>query len=175
MKLHVGCGLRQIPGFYHVDLVRYDHVDLVAPAWDLCLPDGAATLVYACHVLEHMRRPAYLNALREFHRVLQPGGILRVAVPNMREWCAVYLETGSLELAHGSIYGRQDYEENTHYQGFDEAKLSADLLAAGFAEPRRYDWRETEHAQVDDLSQTYLPHLDRAGRLMSLNMEATRP
>jgi len=49
------------------------------------------------------------------------------------------------------------------------------LRRGGFAEARRRDWRRTEHAEVDDYSQAYLPHLDREnGQLMSLNLEAVK-
>ena len=43
-------------------------------------------------------------------------------------------------------------------------------------EVRRYDWRETEHANVDDFSQAYIPHMDKErGVLISLNVEWLRP
>lgn len=29
MKIHLGCGKRYIPGFYHVDVVDYPHIDLL--------------------------------------------------------------------------------------------------------------------------------------------------
>ena len=49
------------------------------------------------------------------------------------------------------------------------------LRRVGFAEMRRWDWRRTEHAAIDDYSQAYLPHLDREnGLLMSLNLEAVK-
>jgi hypothetical protein len=50
------------------------------------------------------------------------------------------------------------------------------LKKVGFDEIRRWNWRDTEHASVDDFSQAYLPHQDREhGRLMSLNVEAVKP
>jgi hypothetical protein len=49
------------------------------------------------------------------------------------------------------------------------------LLQAGFSEVRRWDWRNTEHSEVDDYSQAHLPHMDKEnGRLMSLNLEAIK-
>jgi hypothetical protein len=51
------------------------------------------------------------------------------------------------------------------------------LREAGFANVRRYDWRQTEIGRlgIDDYSQAYLPHMDKeSGRLMMLNVEATR-
>ena len=45
----------------------------------------------------------------------------------------------------------------------------------GFKEVYRYDWRETEHSNIDDFSQAYIPHMDKEnGELMSLNIEAIK-
>jgi len=45
----------------------------------------------------------------------------------------------------------------------------------GFRHIRRYDWRATDHAWLDDFSQAYLPHLDKErGTLVSLNVEAIK-
>jgi hypothetical protein len=39
----------------------------------------------------------------------------------------------------------------------------------------KYDWRDTEHSELDDFSQSYLPHMDKDnGKLMSLNIEAVK-
>ena len=64
---------------------------------------------------------------------------------------------------------------NFHYNIFDEPSLTALLEEAGFVDVQRWDWRTTEHAEVDDFSQAYLPHMDKEkGTLISLNLEATK-
>ena len=48
-------------------------------------------------------------------------------------------------------------------------------MEVGFKNVERYDWRETEHAEFDDHSQAYLPHMDKEnGTLISLNVECTK-
>ena len=65
---------------------------------------------------------------------------------------------------------------NIHYNVFDFASLSSQLAQAGFVDVRRYDWRDTEHAQIDDYAQAYVPHMDKDnGTLISLNIECTKP
>jgi predicted SAM-dependent methyltransferase len=177
MKLHLGCGKRFIPGFTHIDAVEYPHVDHVATIDNLgFIAADSVDLIYTCHVLEHFRRKDVGRVLVEWHRVLKPGGTLRVSVPDFARLCDVYQKHSDLNLVIGPIFGRQDYLYNIHYNVFDEATLTKLLHECGFADVRRYDWRETEHADVDDFSQAYVPHMDKAnGILISLNVEAAKP
>jgi hypothetical protein len=53
--------------------------------------------------------------------------------------------------------------------------LEHDLKTIGFDKIYKYDWRNTEHSDIDDFSQCYLPHMDKEnGKLMSLNVEAIK-
>ncbi|MEE8516667.1 MAG: hypothetical protein V3T02_08525 [Alphaproteobacteria bacterium] len=62
-----------------------------------------------------------------------------------------------------------------HRTVYDFANLEQVLIAAGFKDVRRYDWRQTEHKDYDDFSQAYIPHMDKEnGILISLNVEATK-
>ena len=178
-KIHLGCGQKYLPGWYHVDALPLDHVDHVGRVEDLSfVPDGTAGLIYACHVLEHFGRHTYLDALREWHRVLRPGGVLRLAVPDFGAAAKLYAAGGlprGIEDVRGLVTGGQRDEYDFHGMIFDEPSLSAALREVGFAETRLWDWRTTEHAHMDDYSQAYLPHLDKEnGTLVSLNVEAMK-
>ncbi|HEX75387.1 MAG TPA: methyltransferase domain-containing protein [Dehalococcoidia bacterium] len=176
IKLHIGCGDRYIPGFIHTDVRELPHVDFVTSADKLNMfEDNSVDLVYACHLLEHFRRNQTEDVLKEWYRVLKPGGILRVAVPDFQKLVEVYLKTENLKLILGPLFGRQDYPENTHYIVFDFAYLSEVLTKVGFKNIRRYDWRQTIHKDYDDYSQAYVPHMDKEnGILISLNVECEK-
>jgi predicted SAM-dependent methyltransferase len=179
LKLHLGCGKRYIPGFVHVDVQPAPHVDHVADVRRLTFAaDESADLIYACHVLEHFGRFEYRAVLEEWLRVLKPGGILRLSVPDFAACAALYYEEGlvdGLSGLMGLISGGQRDAFDFHKMIFDEAFLTAELKALGCREVRRWDWRTTEHAAVDDFSQAYIPHLAKdSGRHMSLNLEGLK-
>jgi predicted SAM-dependent methyltransferase len=176
-RLHLGCGDRFIAGFVHVDARPLPHVDIVTPLDRLPMfPDGSASLVYASHVLEHFPRHETLAVLKEWARVLEPGGLLRLAVPDFEKLIQVYEMTSrNLDAVLGPLVGRQDHPYNFHYMAFDRRKLTTLLQEAGFGDVREWDWRATEHAEVDDFSQAYYPYMDKAnGVLISLNLEAVK-
>ena len=122
MKLHIGCGEKFLPGFKHLDVRKYPHIDYVANADDLSMfDDNSIEEIYACHVLEHFNRNEvnFSNeggVLREWFRVLCPKGIIRLAVPDFGAIVEEYLKTRNLETFIGMLYGRQNYEYNFHYQ-----------------------------------------------------------
>jgi predicted SAM-dependent methyltransferase len=176
MKLHLGCGKRYIPGFVHVDIRSYPHVDHVQAIDSLeQIPSESCSLIYACHVIEHFKRYEIEKVLIEWCRVLKRGATIRLSVPDLRALSMIYLETGNLDLVVGPLCGRQDHQYNIHYNVFDYPTLSRLLERCGFTAVRPYDWRKTEHSNIDDFSQAYIPHMDKDnGHLISLNVEASK-
>lgn len=175
-KLHLGCGPRHLPGFFHVDAIDHPHIDHVGPVQYLdFIADGQVELIYACHVLEHFGRLEVFDVVSEWYRVLRPGGRLRVAVPDFAAAARVYQQHGDLRDILGLLVGGQTTLYDHHKMVFDEISLGELLIDVGFRQIDRYDWRTTEHAHLDDYSQAYLPHMDKAtGTLMSLNVEAVK-
>lgn len=182
MKLHLACGKRFIPGFVHVDVADFPHIDHRSPIERLPMfADDSAELIYCCHGLEYLDRIEAAAALAEWRRVLKADGILRLAVPDFPALVAVYESTGALDRILGPLYGRMAVEASGgprvvyHRTVYDYPSLEAMCLAAGFRSVRRYDWRQTGHAAVDDFAQAYWPHMDKEhGRLVSLNVEALK-
>jgi predicted SAM-dependent methyltransferase len=176
IKLHLGCGGKNIEGFINVDVRNLPTVDVIDDITTLTsFKEESVDLIYTSHVLEHIGRRDYLNVLKRWYSLLKKDGILRISVPDFEEIVKHYNENKDLLILRGFLYGGQTYPENYHYCAWDFKVLEMDLLSIGFKNIKRYDWKGTEHSNTDDFSQAYLPHMDKEnGRLMSLNVEAIK-
>jgi SAM-dependent methyltransferase len=90
--VNLGCGNRYHPAWTNIDIVpRGPGVIRHDLARGIPLPDASCDVVYHAAVLEHLRRADALAFLRECVRVLKPGGIIRVGVPDLERLCQLYL------------------------------------------------------------------------------------
>ena len=142
--------------------------------------DDAAELIYASHMLEYFDRMGAHALLKEWKRVLCPGGVLRLAVPDFKALTEIYFQNKKLDMILGPLYGRMEIAATNnviyHKTVYDFESLRHLLEECGFYDVHRYDWRQTIHRSVDDHSQAYIPHMDKEhGKLISLNVECTKP
>lgn len=91
--LNIGCGFHWHPDWVNIDLTppgpevtKFDLRD------GLPFPDETFDAVYHSHVLEHLEPQRGKELLVDCHRVLKPGGVLRVVVPDLEYICRAYLE-----------------------------------------------------------------------------------
>lgn len=76
--------------WYRVDGERYFvELDIAEP---LPFEDASVEWVYAEHLIEHVPLPVALGWLTEVHRVLAPGGVVRLTTPDLRRYAAGYLD-----------------------------------------------------------------------------------
>lgn len=82
--LNVGCGRHFHPAWRNIDVVSY-HPQVEAHDLRLGLPakPGQYDMVYHSHVLEHLTPADAQRLIEECYRVLKPGGVLRVVVPDL--------------------------------------------------------------------------------------------
>ena len=173
IKLHLGCGERNFgPDWVHIDgnmdppHIEHSRID------KLEYKDDQVDLIYASHVIEYFDREEVVDILKEWHRVLVPGGTLRIAVPDFEAMANGYLwKDVELSPLLGPLYGKIKFEIITR----PDYNSNEVLLRCGFKRPGRYNWRCTEHSDHDDHSQAYLPHMDKDnGTLISLNVECEK-
>lgn len=182
-KVHLGCWHRFIPGFLHVDLCDLPHIDFKSEISNLSfLSDDSVELLYCSHAFEYFDRVEAVQLLGEWRRVLKPGGIIRLSVPNFESLLQIYRKTdGDLNKILGPLFGRMEISTSMglrtiyHKTTYDEHSLTKIFLENGFSDPRHWDWRKTEHSEIDDHSQAYFPHMEKdSGLLVSLNMEFSK-
>jgi len=176
----LGCGKRFIPGFIHIDLSNYPHIDHHHDIRRLPMfENDSVDLIYCSHALQYFDREEAAEILEEWRRVLRPSGVLRLSVTDFKAVVEVYFKYGDLEHRGilGPLYGKWPVGGEHVYMKttYDFDSLKRLLEAADFKDVRQYDWRETIHKNYDDYSQAYIPHMDKEyGVLISLNVEATK-
>jgi len=178
MKLHLGCGNRFLPGYFHMDLCTFPHVNLVHDVRDLSMfTDDSIELIYASHIIEHFDRKEVVHILKEWRRVLTPKGILRLATPNFDVLISLYNNGCEFTKIAGPLYGRWDtnfghktiYTQDSLYNLLSDAKFDSII---------EWDWHNIFTGELqgyDDYSKAYIPHMDfENGTLISLNVEAKK-
>lgn len=175
IRLHLGCGDKYIPGYVHIDAKSFKHVDVVMDVTLISkLYRRTVDAIYACHVLEHIDRRGIDAVLEEWCLVLRDNGVIRISVPDFDAVVDHYRETGDLDSVMGLLYGGQTDSLDYHRVGFTFESLRLRLEKVGFTAVSRYDANEFLPKEFDDYSKAYLPHMDPTGRLMSLNVMATK-
>ena len=75
----------------------------------LSFPSATFDVVYACHVVEHLDPDEADRFVAEIYRILRPGGLFRVSVPNLEISCMEYLERLEAALAEPSDVNLKKY------------------------------------------------------------------
>ena len=185
-KLQIGAGTYPLPGWLNSDVVSGDvHLDITRR---IDVPDAAFEYAFGEHVIEHVTESAGRRALAELHRVLRPGGVLRLTTPDLRRLIAIYEDrnpavsladyAGFLDSWTSATHERACQVLNAalrywgHRYVYDEEDLTAKLREAGFAQVERLDSGESRHPALRGLER-HGPDWLNAAEAMCL--EATKP
>ena len=184
VKLHLGCGKRNLPGYINVDMDKHPHIDYNHDIRTLPMfSDASVDLIYNCGTFEYFDRYEVLDVLKEWRRVLKPSGVLRVSVPNFESVIEVYSQNGRNldgEGILGLLYGRIEIETLNgpevmyHKTVYDYDSLRKLFNSAGFINVKKYNWWDVLPHDYDDYSMAYIPYKDKNGIQMSLNIECTK-
>jgi predicted SAM-dependent methyltransferase len=167
LKVHIGCGGHELEGWVNVD--NYPAPLAINLDWGLPLPDRSARYVFLAHLLEHLFHPQQSGLLlAEIRRVLAPGGIVRVVVPDIEKCMRAYVDgdhsffagrrrqwrlpedTTNLEsfLAYAGVGPDPESLFEHHKFGYDFDTLARSLERAGFVNVRRCAYLASPHAEL---------------------------
>jgi SAM-dependent methyltransferase len=117
--------------------------------------DGTIAAIYTSHTFEHLHVDTAERALAECHRVLAPGGVLRIVVPNLDDIVGHYDPADPDAFLDGIFQGRRarDNRHARHWWHYNAGSLSRRLAAVGFAEVTECAFREGRCPDLNVLEQ----------------------
>lgn len=190
-KLHLGCGTALLEGWLNSDYYPISPKVLSLDATKrFPLPSGQFDYVFSEHMIEHISYQGGRRMLNECHRVLKPGGKVRISTPDMRFLIDLY-GTGKSAVQEGYIAwavrtfvpDAPAYEDTFAINNFvrawghtfiyDEKTLRGSLENAGFGDITAWELNASSDPELANLEQE-----DRLPsgflRLETLTLEATK-
>ncbi len=171
MRLYVGSRDLKPDGYLCVDIDPSGCPDIVADIRDMrSVADASCEELIASHVLEHLEWPESFRALAEFGRVLQPGGLLKLAVPDLRLLLDMLVSGEADFHAAGLLFGcggrTNPFEQ--HRYAFTEKMLRRILSLLGFG---NFDWW---NSTLPEAANGWCPVAGGAKVAISINVAARK-
>jgi len=151
LLLNIGCGADYRPGFINIDasseLNRVDRIiDISVASLVDHFAENSVDFILANDIIEHHFHWEAVRILRDFHRILKPGGECEIRVPDcekiVRSW------TFSIERKLTLLFGGQDVPQGIetdmeesrrknphlfcHKYGWTKARMKKELEVIGF-------------------------------------------
>ncbi len=166
LRLNLGCGDKLLPGYINVDVAPSRlgvRPDVLCDLHQLTpFADNFADEILAVHVIEHFWRWEVVDLLKEWLRVLKPGGTLILECPNLLTACQEFLKNPDVATGPGVegqrtmwvFYGDPAWQDPlmVHRWGYTPQSLAKIMAEAGCVEicqePAQFKLREPRDMRV---------------------------
>ncbi len=159
--INLGCGPNTLSGWINIDMARNENLDIV---WDLRkglpFPSESCTAVFGEHVIEHITKEDAFSLLKECHRVLQKGGVIRLSTPDAGRYLRAYANGGEF-LRHPSFVrsietpmdriNQMMREEGQHLWVYDAESLLLLLRKTGFSSATEQRFGVSAHLRMQQI------------------------
>jgi predicted SAM-dependent methyltransferase len=157
-KLQIGSGANPLPGWINADVgPRAELIVLLEKR--LPFEDEFLNRIYLEHVLEHASYETAVSFLRDARRVLKPGGVVRIAVPDLEDLARGYVDGDWRRfdwvnwpehafIKTGAQMINVGFRAWGHQHLYDREELGRALAEAGFTE---FEFVTRAESRYDDL------------------------
>jgi predicted SAM-dependent methyltransferase len=166
LMLNVGCGTDYKEGWVNIDNNSDNNIEKLDLNWDLRKPlpfeENSVDFIFNEHFMEHLTVEEGQAALKDFMRVLKPGGILRIAMPDLEAAVAFYNDKNWKKKSFIKRFGLEFVETRAellnmnfrwwgHQWLYDWDELERRLKQAGCTKYRRCKLRKSKHKELNNL------------------------
>jgi len=142
MKIEFGCGETPTKeGFKTCDIRNLPGIDYVCPSWEIDqhIDENSVDEIFSRHFFEHLTFAQGERQLEVWYKILKPGGICEMMLPNMTFHIKQWIERNSekeIKHAMAGFWGWQRGEFNdtwdVHKSGYDKELLTGLVSKKGF-------------------------------------------
>lgn len=138
MRVNVGCGRMVLDGWINCDVQVSPRAkrppELICDAKSIPLPDSSADELMALHLVEHFFRWEIPEVLAEWKRLLKPGGLLVLELPNIEAACKNLLAGMDDQMGMWPLYGDWSHRDPymMHKHGYTPRTIEALVAECGF-------------------------------------------
>ncbi|MFZ1301790.1 MAG: methyltransferase domain-containing protein [Candidatus Microsaccharimonas sp.] len=164
--LNVGCGTDYKKGWVNIDNNSDDNILKLDVHWDMRNPlpidDNSVDFIFNEHFVEHLTPEQARVALTDLIRILKPGGVMRVAMPDLREVVDYYLnvplDKNQVIIDHGLDFIQSQAEwmnvsfrDWGHQWLYDYDEIARRFKEIGYPVIQRKQLRKSKYPELNNL------------------------
>jgi len=170
-KLHLGSSNHLLKGWLNTDLCPGKDVMMLDATASYPFESDSFDFVYSEHMIEHLPYDAALKMLKECHRVLKPGGVIRIVTPDLAKILNIYpqpkdslgeryLDWMSTTFTPGVSENQTTHVVNSffrlwgHQFLYDAGTLTTTLIKCGFTNIGKHELGTSHHIEMQKLENT---------------------